>query len=98
MIGNHENQIISIAPPLSRCLPPFFLQSTTCRELQEINKIVNDSGKRETSDTNQARAKKNERDRIYQQRKREQARLESHTDMLAQLADVSCGYTRGISG
>ena len=54
MIGNHENQIISIAPPLSHCLPPFFLQSTTCHELQEINTIVNDSGKRETSDTNQS--------------------------------------------
>ena len=32
--------------------------------------------------------KKRERDRIYRQRKREQIRLQQHTDPLAQLADV----------
>src|SRR5579859_8032471 len=36
-----------------------------------------------------AKAKKREKDRLYQQRKREQARLECHEDPLAQLADVA---------
>ena len=37
----------------------------------------------------EAKAKKREKDRLYQQRKREQARLECHEDPLAQLADVA---------
>src|SRR5579859_887345 len=36
-----------------------------------------------------AKAKKREKDRLYQQRKREQVRLECHEDPLAQSADVA---------
>jgi hypothetical protein len=35
----------------------------------------------------EVKAKKREQDRLYQQRKRQQARLECHSDPLAQLAD-----------
>ena len=91
MIGNLEfSKITEISEIALRDQLLFSIKNMPrqAKSKEEIQKRKQER-EREYRLNSEVKAKKREQDRLYQQRKREQARLQQHEDSLAQLADIA---------